>query len=209
MMGIMEYMIGMLLGGLAAGGVMAIYMQIVRPRIEQAIDDVIRDSVALGDVATALIRGSSVERCLVLCVTNGGGKPRLGASLYVTATINQVDEAHTGKWVEVLKMPLDIEYIRMLERLEVVGAQALRTDALQEGTLLRDMYDKVGIRYAEAHYLTSTGDAFFFASFATFTQDSLDDSRHDIRVAVNTFRQILDGVYRNKKARRRAGRSKL
>jgi len=209
MMETMEYMLGFLLGGLATGAVWVGYMRIVQPHREQSISETIAQSVALDKVAQDVIRGSSVERCLVLCTTNGGGRPRLGASLYVTAVVNQVDEMHSTRWEKIEKMPVDMDYIKMLERLEVIGAQAVRTASLQEDSLLRDLYEHAGVKYAEVHYLNSTEDAFFFASFATFTQDSLDDSRHDIRVAVNTFRQILDGVYKNKKARRRAGRSKL
>jgi len=206
-MGIMEYVLGMLLGGIMTGLVWVGYMRLMQPHREQSISETIAQSVALDKAAQDVIRGSSVERCLVLCTTNGGGRPRLGASLYVTAVVNQVDEKHAMRWEKIEKMPVDMDYIKMLERLEVIGVQAVRTSALQEDSLLRDLYENAGVKYAEVHYLSSTDDAFFFASFATFTHETLDDCRHDIRMAVNCFRNILDGVYKNKKARRRAGRA--
>jgi len=198
-MNTMEIMIGFLLGGIATGAVWVAYMRIVAPQRIQSISETIAQSVALDKAAQDVIRSSSVERCLVLCTTNGGGRPRLGANLYVTAVINQVDERHAANWENVEKMPVDIAYIKMLERLQVIGMQAIYTDALEEGCVLRDIYESARVKYAEIHYLSSTEDAFFFCSFATFTQEHLNDSRHDIRMAVNEFRKILDGVYRVKK----------
>jgi len=198
-MNTMEIMIGFLLGGIATGAVWVAYMRLTSPARMASISETIAQSVALDKAAQDVIRGSSVERCLVLCTTNGGGRPRLGANLYVSAVVNQVDEAHATRWEKVEQIPLDIAYIKMLERLQLMGMVVVHTSALEDQCILRDIYETAQVQFAEIHFLTSTEEALFFCSFATFTQEHLNDARHDIRTAVNEFRVILEKVYRTKK----------
>lgn len=195
-MNMMETILAFFSGSVLSGAALwAAHRVFIAPRRQRTIAEVMRLTVEMDAIAIRVIRESDVHRCLVLFTTNGGGIPRPGSTLYATAIVNQVDEKHQSKWRKFEKLEIDMPYLKMLQKVAQQGHQVLYTESMEEG-MLREIYEKTGVKYAEVHSLYQAPDAFYYASFASMKEAHLETARHDIRMAVNDFKRALREVFK-------------
>lgn len=191
----MQQIISFIIGGtITAAGVIA-YMHLMRIRKEKGVYAHMSAAVRLNELAQELVRtANGVEHCLVLCLSNGGNKPRVGGTFFATALVNQVSEQHDNKHRSYEKILVDTDYIQRLVNACAIGVQVMHVGAMSDG-LLRTLYEQEGVRYAELYYLHATDDAFFYCTFATYSAEHLQGARGDIAVTVNAFREVLKKVF--------------
>ena len=65
-------------------------------------------------ICTQLVKESEVEQALVLMLTNGGGVPKIGAKLYVSALVNVTQDVPSHRIPIYKQLEVDMPYIEML-----------------------------------------------------------------------------------------------
>lgn len=149
-------------------------------------------------ICTQLVRDSDVERAMVLMLTNGGGTPRIGAKLYVSALVNVTQDVPSHRIPVYKQLEVDMPYIEMLLEAANRGKSMQLTEVMERG-LLRDLYREEGVKFSEVWHLTQTDGAYFFASFSTYTDTHLVGAQADMRIAASEIKRVLAGVYREVK----------
>jgi len=88
----MSYMeslsIAMLSSAATAGFILLAYLGVLRKKKEASPLQHAQGWADIQRICTQLVKDSEVERALVLMLTNGGGTPKIGAKLYVSALVN-------------------------------------------------------------------------------------------------------------------------
>jgi len=120
--------------------------------------------------AKEVIKDSTVQRCLVLKLTNGGGEPLPGRQYYVTAMVGEVEDQHKRKHVNYNAVQVDASYIYIVTEARKNGRIFLLTESMETGTMLKSFYQEEGVKFSEVHYLRSTPDATYFMSFASYDE---------------------------------------
>ncbi len=146
-----------------------------------------------------IIAESTVQRCLVLKLTNGGGEPLPGRTYYATAMIGEVDMTHKRKAIEYKGIEVDADYIGMVSETRKKGRVFLLTETMETGSMLKSFYQEEGVKFAETHYLCSAPDATYFMSFAAYDEIHLQPSWGAILRCVSDVRRTLKGAFPNAK----------
>ena len=146
-----------------------------------------------------IIAESTVQRCLVLKLTNGGGEPLPGRTYYATAMVGEVDKQQGRRSVNYNAVQVDSSYLYIVSETHKKGRMFLATEALETGTMLKSFYQEEGVKFAEKHYLCSTPDATYFMSFATYDEIHLQPSWGAILRCVSDVRRTLKGAFPNAK----------
>lgn len=146
-----------------------------------------------------IIQESTVERCLVLKLTNGGGEPLPGRTYYATAMVGEVDHQHKRRAISYNAIQIDNEYLNMVFETRKRGRMFLLTETMPTGSMLKSFYQEEGVKFAEMHYLCSTPDATYFMSFATYDEIHLQPSWGAILRCVSDVRRTLKRAFPNAK----------
>ena len=149
-------------------------------------------------ICTQLVKGSEVERALMLMLTNGGGVPKIGAKLYVSALVNVTQDVPSHRIPIYKQLEVDMPYIEMLLAASSRGRTSQLTETM-ERCMLRDISREENVKYSEIWHLMQTDDAYFFVSFSTYTQIHLVGAQADMRIAANEIKRTLQTVYREVK----------
>lgn len=146
-----------------------------------------------------VIQDSTVQRCLVIKLTNGGGEPLPGRQYYATAMVGEVDNQHGRRAVSYNAIHVDNDYLNMVFETRKKGRVFLMTDHMPAGAMLKSFYQEEGVKFAETHYLCSTPDATYFMSFATYDEIHLQPSWGAILRCVSDVRRTLKKAFPNAK----------
>lgn len=146
-----------------------------------------------------VIAESTVERCLVLKLTNGGGEPLPGRTYYATAMVGEVDDHPKRRPVSYNAIQVDDNYLNMVFETRKRGRLFLMTETMPTGSMLKSFYQEEGVKFAEAHYLCSTPDATYFMSFASYDETHLQPSWGAILRCVSDVRRTLKRAFPNAK----------
>ena len=146
-----------------------------------------------------LITESTVQRCLVLKLTNGGGEPLPGRTYYTTALVGEVDMTHHRRPIEYKGVEVDLNYLHIVGETRKKGRMFLLTESMPAGTMLKSFYQDEGVKFAETHYLCSTPEATYFMSFASYEDIHLQPSWGAILRCVSDVRRTLKGAFPNAK----------
>lgn len=149
-------------------------------------------------ICTQVVKDSDVERALVLMLTNGGGVPKIGAKLYVSALVNVTQDVPSHRIPIYKQLEVDMPYIEMLLAASSRGRATHLTETM-ERCMLRDIDREEGVKYGEVWHLMQTDDAYFFVSFSTYTEIHLVCAQADMRIAANEIKRVLQTVYREVK----------
>lgn len=155
------------------------------------IDDRVKEIIADTD--------TSVQRCLVLKLTNGGGEPLPGKAYYVTAMVGEVDSVHKRRQIDYKGIQVDEDYLSMVFEARKKGRVFVLTETLRAGTMLKSFYQEERVKFAEIHYLCSTPDATYFISFASYDETHLQPSWGAILRCVSEVRRTLKRAFPNAK----------
>lgn len=145
-------------------------------------------------ICTQLVKDSDVERALVLMLTNGGGVPKLGAKLYASALVNVTQDVPSHRIPVYRQLEIDIPYIEMLLEAANRGKSMQLTEAMPR-CMLKDIHKEEGVKYSEIWHLMQTDEAYFFASFSTYSEMHLVGSQADMRIAASEIKRALNAVY--------------
>ncbi len=141
-----------------------------------------------------LIAGSTVERALVLKLTNGGGEPTVGTTYYATAMVSATENVRNHKATDYTRLEVDDAYVAMVVGLKKVRRMMLLVETMPH-SLLRDIYNSEHIKFAEVHYLCSTQDATYYCSFATYSEVHLQPSWGLMLRTVSDIKGMLREAY--------------
>lgn len=148
----------------------------------------------INNLCNELIAESTVERALVLRLTNGGGEPIVGTTYYVSVMASGMQDVKTHLVPEYKKLEVDDAYVAMIVGLKKMKRMLLLVDSMPH-SLLRDLYNSEKVKYAEVYYLCSTSNATYFCSFATYSEIQLQPSWGDMRRTVSEIRRLLREAY--------------
>jgi hypothetical protein len=146
-----------------------------------------------------VIKDSTVQRCLVLKLTNGGGEPLPGRQYYATAMVGEVDHQHGRRHVNYNAVQVDSDYLSMVFDTRKKGRVFLLTDTMPAGSMLKSFYQEEGVKFAETHDLASTPEATYFMSFASYDEIHLQPSWGAILRCVSDVRRTLKRAFPNAK----------
>lgn len=194
-MSIMQHiLIGTLLTLANVGAILYVILQYV-PRKMRTFSERLERWHDIENACNALITDSTVQRALVLRLTNGGGEPLPGRTYYATVVVSAVDETRKRHATDYNKIEVDETYISMIIRLRHEKRLQILTSALPVGSLLKSLYDSEGVKFSEVHYLASTLDATYYISFATYDETHLQPSWGAIMKCVSDVRGLLRRAY--------------
>lgn len=145
-------------------------------------------------VCHQLVADSTVERVLVLKLTNGGGEPIVGTTYYASVMVSAVENLKQSRPTDYTKLEVDDAYVAMVVGLKRMKRMQLLVDSMPH-SLLRDIYNSEKVKFAEVHYLASTPDATYYCSFATYSEIHLQPSWGLMLKAVSDIKRLLREAY--------------
>jgi len=133
----------------------------------------------------------SVDRILLLELTNGGHKPMPGSRMYAKAIwVSVHDIAQRPDILERYdRVLVDEEYIRMVVKTQSQPAVMLKVREMPE-CLLKSLYISEGVIYSEVYhiYTDSKASATFIVSVATYQEDSaLEAQQEKLKASVLSY----------------------
>tara|TARA_R110000868_G_scaffold176916_5_gene414994 strand:+ start:7431 stop:8057 length:627 start_codon:yes stop_codon:yes gene_type:complete len=156
----------------------------------------VENLIEIQQIMERVLDKSPVKRFLIFKTENGGGKPRLGSHLYASA----IYEAYRTPMVAVIddyqRLLVDDIYVKMLSDIGPSSPNKLIRNDMKDG-LLKRIYLKENVTYAEVHYLAETNNAFYYLSIATDEETERFNSplnRVEIEIAVNKIANIFNGI---------------
>lgn len=142
---------------------------------------------------TKVVRNTEVDRVVIMKAENGGGKPKVGAHIYVSAVM----EVHKDPTISIVdnyqRLRTDSSYIDLLATLISKGCVKYSVSELNN-SLLKTIYSAENICYSEIYYLYATDEAIFYCSFATSKPDTKFEASSTalaIEIAVNQITDIF------------------
>ena len=141
---------------------------------------------------SSVIAETSVERFIVFKVENGGGIPRVGANIYISALMELHEDPNHSIFDNYQRIRADASYITMLAHILSNGNKKFVVSEMED-SLLKSIYLTEKIKYSEVYHLHTTDAAIYYCSLAT-TQDSRYEKPHEqlrIRLAVGEISELL------------------
>lgn len=147
-------------------------------------------------IITETINNTDVERFVIFNTHNGSGQPNYFKPYKVSHiqfdTINNNSTRAIKKYED---LHVDNIYTKMLLEIQKApqGKVSLRVDEMQEG-LLKTIYKKEKIKYAEVHFICTTPTGIIYTSLAT-TKDINNFSKYDFEIdlAISKLKAIFIG----------------
>lgn len=193
-MSIMQHiLIGTLLTLANIGAIAYVVLRYV-PRKMRTFSERLEHWHEIEAACNALIAGSTVERALVLKLTNGGGEPTVGTTYYATAMVSATENVRNHKATDYTRLEVDDAYVAMVVGLKKVRRMMLLVETMPH-SLLRDIYNSEHIKFAEVHYLCSTQDATYYCCFATYSEVHLQPSWGLMLRTVSDIKGMLREAY--------------
>lgn len=145
-------------------------------------------------ILNRVVDDTNIQQVLVMKTENGGGKPRLGAHLYATIMYETFKAPLYSIKNDYQRILVDDMYVKMLSDIGPTTHNSLVISKMKDGILKR-IYLRDNVKYAETYYLTETDDAFFYMTFITTTNDDKFDDPNDrveIDIAVSKIRNLFE-----------------
>jgi len=143
------------------------------------------------DIINDVIINTDVERFVLFHTHNGNGQPNYFKPYKVSyLQYNAVDPSHINKYQNI---EVDSEYTKMLISIQENkdGKVILKVDDMPD-CLLKSIYKKEKVRYAEIYFLCATSTGIIYTSLAT-TKNIKDygEGKYDINIAVAKLKDIF------------------
>jgi len=145
-----------------------------------------------------LVAEGTVQRALVIKLSNGGGEPTPGTQYYATAMVNVTSDGVRHHPITYKAIEVDAAYVELVIKTRREKRIYLLVDIMQP-QMIKEFYEKEGIKYAEWNYLLSTHKATYFCTFATFDENNLQAGRGDMARTVSDIRKLLKKAHTNAK----------
>lgn len=127
-----------------------------------SIIDIAKVYDIMGDVVTK----TNADRFLILYTTNGGGRPHIGAHLYGSVLYEYRGEGIQSMKAEFQRIPIDLDYVDMLVKIERNGAIVLKAEDLNH-SLLSSIYVRDGVTCSYLFKIRDTANKYYYGSVQT------------------------------------------
>lgn len=137
---------------------------------------------------------TDIERVVILKAENGGGKPKVGAHIYISA-IMEVHSINNSILDNYQRLRADSSYVEILSDLISKGKVVIDPTSVDE-SLLKTIYQAEKITYSEIYYLHATEEAIFYCSFAT-TKPNANFQIPSTALAINIVISQISEIFKN------------
>lgn len=153
---------------------------------------VLQNQKLSGDIINEVIMNTDVERFVLFHTHNGNGQPNYFKPYKVSyLQYNAVNPSQIHKYQNI---EVDSEYTKMLISIQEDEKQKMffRVDEMED-CLLKSIYKKEKIKYAEICFLCATSTGIIYTSLAT-SKDINDFEKHrfDINMAIAKLKSIFN-----------------
>lgn len=140
------------------------------------------------------ISHEGIDRVVILKAENGGGKPKVGGVIYISAIM----EVHKNSPSQILqdyqRLRADSNYVELLSDLLSKYKVDLNVDEIKT-SLLKTICEAEGIKYSEFHYLYATDEALYFCNFSSFSE--LNPLNSEVRLAIEVATSQISEIFKN------------
>lgn len=184
----------LLTGGVSVAlvGILSKYLEhrwsLVKKRQETSVSDVVTYISEIYEVMSKCVNETHTQRFLIFKVENGGGRPKVGAHLYVSAIMEETKPPIKPSLTSYQRLLVDSHYINMLATLVMERKVHIKVDELPD-SLLKRIYTDIGVQYGEIYFLHEDSNSLYFCS-ATTTK-KLNDLGVEVELAVSKISNLL------------------
>jgi hypothetical protein len=143
------------------------------------------------DIINDIIISTEVERFVLFHTHNGNGQPNYFKPYKVSyLQYNAIDPSHINKYQNI---EVDSEYTKMLIEIQENQNHKLGIEVEKmEESLLKSIYKKEKIKYAEVYFLCATSTGIIYTSLATSKDvTEFKENNHKIELAISKIKSIF------------------
>ena len=153
---------------------------------------VLQNQKITGDIINDIILNTDVDRFVLFHTHNGSGQPNYFKPYKVSyLQYNAINPSQIHKYQNI---EVDSEYTKMLINIQEDKNHRMffRVDEMED-SLLKSIYKKEKIKYAEIYFLCATSTGIIYTSLAT-TKDitNYSEYRFDINMAIAKLKSVFD-----------------
>lgn len=158
----------------------------------KATIDVIKAVANIYEMMHRVTSETAVQRMVIFKAENGGGKPKVGAHIYVSAIMESIRTPVLPIVNEYQRLRADASYIELLSEVVTKGHAAYKSSEMPQ-SLLKTIYLAEKIKYSEVYFLHVTEDAIYYCSVATTEQDDFTEpaTALAIQIAIDRISEIF------------------
>jgi hypothetical protein len=138
------------------------------------IDNTIATIAHIYELMEDLVLSTPIEHFIIFKAENGGGIPRVGAPIYVSALMEMHKVPLTHSSHDFQRLRIDSEYATLLHEILSNGNITYKVSNMKP-SLLRSIYELSDIKEAKVFLLHTTKEAVYYCSIATTSADGLTD----------------------------------
>lgn len=140
-----------------------------------------------------IVNETECERFIIFKVENGGGAPKVGAHIYISALMESYKSPIETVLDNYQRLRADASYILLLSNLLASGKIDFTAESMEE-SLLRKIYRAENINYSVIYHLHTAPDAIYYCSLATTKENEKFNSPKTeikIQLAINEIIELL------------------
>jgi len=168
------------------------YRELENQRMMDNNMSVLQNQKITGDIINDIILNTDVDRFVLFHTHNGSGQPNYFKPYKVSyLQYNAINPSQIHKYQNI---EVDSEYTKMLINIQEDENRRMffRVDEMED-SLLKSIYKKEKIKYAEIYFLYATSTGIIYTSLAT-TKDitNYSEYRFDINMAIAKLKSVFD-----------------
>jgi hypothetical protein len=187
-----EVFLALITGGALTALIKGLF-DVVRAKIanKHSFKNTIRGLNTIYSELDELKSNTKCDRVLILTAHNGGGKPRVGASIYVSALFETYDAGVRSIKESWQGRAVDSEYAKMLSVVEEDNIVVIHTEDLSPG-ILKDIYLTDKIKSSVVAKIKMTPDMYYYIS-CNFKSKIKDETAARVYVldSISVIKDIL------------------
>lgn len=140
-----------------------------------------------------IVNETECERFIIFKVENGGGAPKVGAHIYISALMESYKSPIETFLDNYQKLRADASYILLLSNILASGKIDFSVENMEE-SLLRKIYRAENIKYSIIYHLHTTPEAIYYCSLATTKENERFSSPRTevkIQLAINEIIELF------------------
>lgn len=136
---------------------------------KKGVTDTLQSVGKIHAIMEHILEKTTIDRFLILKLENGGGKPKVGASLYVSVIMEACTQGLNPVLDVYNRVKIDGSYINILSDVSLKNNVPYVINQMNESQL-KNMYLGEGMKFAELFYLCESDTAFYYASLASIEE---------------------------------------
>lgn len=185
----MDFVTPLLTGGVVVAliGILSKYLEIRwnKQNVIVPVDKTINTIANIYMIMNELLEKTKADSFIIFKAENGGGIPRLGAHLYISALMeSQKSLVQHHAISDYQRLQVDAEYIDLLSEILSKGHRTYLTDKMKP-SLLRSIYLKNKFKASQIYLIHTSKDAVYYCSVATTQDHSVFDEVFDFEMGLS------------------------